>query len=58
MATQNSYISGIGAPPLLGMTIGEEVMAWVKLVGRFPMTVTSKIQKFKMPVISIEKPSL
>ncbi len=33
-------------------------MAWVKLVGRFPMTVTGKIQKFKMPVISIEKPSL
>jgi fatty-acyl-CoA synthase len=40
-----SHAYVIGVP---SARYGEEVMAWVKLVDRFPMTITGKLQKFVM----------
>ena len=54
-----SYAHGPGPVPLLGETIGENQIAgfkvprhW-KLVNEFPMTVTGKVQKFRMRETSI-----
>jgi len=53
-----SYRHGTFDVPLLGDTIGdhfERVAAHVIFADEFPMTVTGKVQKFKMREASIER---